>query len=126
MGAEIGFPLGNNHNYVILPGWTSTEKENFYPWLADRLRLAGKTATVYKYKSTEENSEEEVVQDLLTNLNLDENTVLIGHSLGAAMALKVLEKIQKPVAKIVLAGGFMTPKFKDKARPFEKNSELEF
>lgn len=125
-GAEIGFVLANNHNYIILPGWQSGPEDNFYTWLSESLKARGKSVQIYKYKSPEEHSEADIVADLLANLRVDENTVLIGHSLGCVMALKFLERFNKPVAKLVLAGGFITPKFKDKRRPFEKTFNWQF
>ncbi len=126
-GAEIDFKVaGQANNYTILPGWTSGADDNFYPWLQQSLTTDGQTVTTFVYKSSEENSEAEIVEDLLANLKLNENSVLVGHSLGGVMALKWLEKTQTKIAKLVLVGSFMTPEFKDKPRPFAQTLSWKF
>jgi leucyl-tRNA synthetase len=123
VGAEIDFAIQQDNDYILLPGWTSTEKDNFYPWLKENL---GPAAAIVKYKPLDGNSETEVLQDLAARVKLTDKTVLVGHSLGGAMALKLLEQSNQKIAKLVLVASFVTPKFKDKARPFETQMNWDF
>jgi leucyl-tRNA synthetase len=125
-GAEIEFPLAIKSNYIVLPGWTSSEQDNFYPWLTKSLQSTGARAQTIVYKRTEKYPENEIIADLLQKSRLDEGSVLIGHSLGGVMALKMLEKLKQPISKLVLVGSFLTPKFLDKARSFEKELNWNF
>src|SRR6185369_4613564 len=56
---------------------------------------------------------------VLKNAQFDKNTVLLGHSLGSVVALKVLEKLNTPIKRLVLAAGFAERGFADHERPFE-------
>lgn len=125
-GAEIDFEVNIQNNYTILPGWTSTAQENFYPWLENELISAGKQSQTVVYKSALENSEQEIITDLADRITLNSETVLIGHSLGGVMAMKLLEKSDTKIAKLILVGSFLKPEFKDKARPFEDKLSWDF
>jgi len=46
---------------------------------------------------------------VLSGHTVDENTVLVGHSGGAALLLGILEHIQSAVAQAILVAGYMTP-----------------
>jgi hypothetical protein len=46
---------------------------------------------------------------VLANHHFDEQTVLVGHSGGAALLLAVLEHIDTTVAQAVLVAGYSTP-----------------
>jgi leucyl-tRNA synthetase len=126
VGAEIDFQLNKKNNYVIFPGYSSDETENFYPWLMEELSADGSDAQTIVYKSVSENAEPEIIDDLTGRVSLDENTVLVGHSLGGVMAMKLLEKSEVKIAKLVLAASFANPKFKDKARAFEDKLSWDF
>ncbi len=126
VGAEIDFKLNQKNNYVILPGYSSDETENFYPWLAEELSADGSEAQTVVYKSATEHAEPEIIEDLTGRVSLDEDTVLVGHSLGGVMAMKLLEKSEVQIAKLVLVASFANPKFKDKARAFEDKLSWNF
>lgn len=126
VGAEIDFRLNQKNNYVVLPGYSSDENENFYPWLVGELSVDGSLAKTVVYKSPLEHAEPEIIDDLSTRVSLDENTVLVGHSLGGVMALKLLEQSGVKIAKLVLVASFANPRFKDKARAFEDKLSWNF
>ncbi len=71
-------------------------------------------------------TEEEWVATALAATTYDDKAVLVGHSLGAVAALKVLEKLDKPIARLVTVGGFVSKNFKDNPRPFEKTFTWNF
>lgn len=129
-GAEIDFPLRLNgdkkYTYVFLHGFTgSPDVPRFKYWKAE-LEKDGHTVIAPKLPHTDKPSEKEQLEAALKAAKYDGNTVLFGHSLGAPLAMKVVERLKTPIARLVLAGGFTNPEFKDKRRPFEKTFAWEF
>ncbi|MSU73736.1 alpha/beta fold hydrolase [Candidatus Kaiserbacteria bacterium] len=128
-GAEIDFPLVLNekkYTYVILHGFMAKPDEpRFLHWKSE-LEKQGHTVVVPELPNTENPTEDEQVQVALAAADYDEDTVLFGHSLGAVVAMKVAEKLKKPIARLILAGGMADPKFKDHSRNFEKRFKWRF
>lgn len=125
-GTEVNFELEENKNYVCLHGYTASSKDDFWPWLKKELESRGNKVYVPDLPNTKDPDIYEQVKDVLKNCEFDENTVLVGHSLGSVVALKVLEKIKRPIKKLVLVAGFAQPKFKDKKRIFEDKFDWKF
>lgn len=117
-GVEVTFPLDVKHNYVLLHGYNGGPDKGFFPWVAKELKSGGHNVVALQLPHPESPTEEEWVGHVLKNCKFDESTVILAHSLGAAVALKVVEKVNTKIAGLVLVGGFVEPKFKDKARPF--------
>ncbi|PIR84114.1 hypothetical protein COU18_01790 [Candidatus Kaiserbacteria bacterium CG10_big_fil_rev_8_21_14_0_10_51_14] len=130
-GAEIDFPLAlaadtKKYTYVLLHGYHGTaDMPQFLHWKTE-LEKQGHRVVIPTLPNTESPSEAEQVAAALSATHYDHNTVLFGHSLGAVVALKVLEKLSKPIARLVLAGGFVDPKFRDNPRQFEKTFSWKF
>ncbi|HEX4104059.1 MAG TPA: leucine--tRNA ligase [Candidatus Paceibacterota bacterium] len=126
LGTEIDFPLDLNYRYVLLHGYLGSREKHFFPWLRNELTRRGISFICPELPGPDDPKESEQVQFVLQNIQFNENTVLYGHSLGAVVALKVLEKLDHPIAGLVLSGGFLEPKFKDHPRPFENNFNWNF
>ncbi len=120
VGAEINFTLNAKHNYVILHGWNETPETRFYPWLKSQLEFKGMKVDIPALPNPTNPSEEAQVNFVLKNCRFGENTILVGHSLGTVVAMKVLEKLQAKIAGLVLVGGFVSPNFKDHPGLFKK------
>ena len=58
--------------------------------------------------------------------HFSKDTIILGHSLGAVIAPKLLEKINHLVNGLILVGGFFEPLFKDRKRPFESSFRWSF
>ena len=129
-GAEIDFPLvldgKKKYTYVFLHGFTGSPDVARFRYWKSELEKQGHKVIMPVLPNTDKPSEEEQVSTALEAATYDENTVLFGHSLGAVVAMKVLERLKKPIARLVLAGGFADPQFKDKHRNFEKRFEWKF
>jgi leucyl-tRNA synthetase len=127
-GAEIDFPLdvGQKYKFVILHGFKSAPDRPRWLWVKQKLEDMGHEVILPLLPNPENPSEEEWVSTALNCTKFDENTVLVGHSLGAVAALKVLEKIQTPIGRLVTVGGFCSPKFLDESRPFEHSWQWNF
>lgn len=124
------------HHYVIIHGYTGTGDKNGIAadetdnWrLKLRLDLEKQGNTVYcpDLPNTNEPNINEQVDFILKNTKIDENTILIGHSLGGVVIYKLLEKLNKKVAKVLLVDPVVSPKFPDRARPMvEKSNDWKF
>jgi leucyl-tRNA synthetase len=125
-GTEIDFPLDMDYHYVLLHGFNGSPDKVFFPWLRQeftRRQISFVTPTLPHADSP---TEEEQVNYVLQNFQFNEKTVLFGHSLGAVVALKIIEKLEHPIAGVVLAAGFLDPNFLDGSRPFENTFNWKF
>ena len=95
------------NNIFIFHGTEGYPEENWFPWLKGKLEIQGHkvivpqfpTSPVVPAKIAEWFS---VLQNYKTYLN--ENTIIVGHSLGGKFALRVLEKLSHPVKAVFLVG----------------------
>ncbi|EPQ7202155.1 RBBP9/YdeN family alpha/beta hydrolase [Providencia stuartii] len=91
--------------FVIVHGYTASPEKNWFPWL--KAELASLGALVYVPEMPEPLSPEPLKwQQHLKNLaiEIDENTLFIGHSLGCVTVLRFLEQ---QVAKGNKVGGYI-------------------
>lgn len=85
-------------NFFIFHGTGGHPGENWFPWLKNKLDKSGYQTTIPSFPTPEGQSYEA----WLTILNdkeqkINEDTILIGHSLGGLFLLRVLERLEKPV-----------------------------
>jgi leucyl-tRNA synthetase len=129
-GAEVEFEIGNKkletRNFVLLHGFKGSASGIFFPWLKQSLEQKGYKFQAPNLPNPSLPTEEEQVNFVLKNCQFNENTVLFGHSLGAVVAMKVVEKLPHKIAGLVLAGGFTSPVFKDHQRPYNKKFNWQF
>lgn len=127
-GAEIDFPLdiGKKYKFVILHGFQSAPDRPRWLWAKQKLEEMGHEVILPALPDSSAPTEEGWVSTALAAAEYDENTVLVGHSLGSVAALKVLEKLDRPIARLVTVGGFVSKNFKDNPRPFEKTFNWKF
>ncbi len=92
----------SQYNYVILHGYTGRNDKNFIPWLKHELEQRGAKVQAPQLPNTDNPTEVEQVQYVLDNVAFDENTVLIGHSLGGLVAMRVLEKLPHKIHHLML------------------------
>ncbi|MEA2715274.1 MAG: leucyl-tRNA synthetase [Candidatus Parcubacteria bacterium] len=121
-GALIHFPLPKRDvNFVLLHGWEGSPEHNFFPWLKIELEKQGYRVQVPALPSTTKPKVREQVEKVLKTCTFDEKTVLLGHSLGGTVAMKVLEKLPQAIDTLVLAASFIKNRFKDGTH-FEKGT----
>ena len=132
-GAKISFSIANfmlengeKPNFVLLHGYGGTPEKNFFPWVKETLEAQGFNVQTPLLPDTENPTENKQVKYILKNINIDQNTVLFGHSLGSVVAMKVVERLSHPIAGLVLSGTFSRPNFIDHPRPFENTFNWEF
>jgi leucyl-tRNA synthetase len=130
-GAEIDFRLTfakNKTRFMILHGFEGGAKTDFHPWLKDVLEKHGQQVEVPELPNSYHPKEAEQVEYVLTNCKLDENTVIVAHSLGAVVAMKALMKLNKPISGLVIVASAVDPKF-DKfyeSRSFNKDFNWDY
>ncbi len=105
------------YHYVIIHGYSSDSSKGFKPWLKAELEKQGHSVFSPDLPNADEPNVEEQVQYILKHTTIDENTVLIGHSLGGTVLLKLLEQIDTPVAKAVIVDAPIRPVYNDADRP---------
>ncbi len=106
-GAEIDFKLALGRqipNFLILHGRASTAKDNFYPWLKKELEKEGFKVQVPTMPNRKgEPDDVEQADFVQKNCKLNRNTVIIGHSMGGIVAMRLLERGIKIGGLILLA-----------------------
>jgi len=94
-------------NIFIFHGTEGYPKENWFPWLKRELEKKGHVVFVPQFPSPP------VVPakiaewfDVLKDYEqyIDENSILIGHSLGGIFLLRILEKITQPIKAAFFVG----------------------
>ena len=113
--------------FFIIHGISGHSQENWFPWLKKKLEELGHLVIIPNFP----NPDNPKLGEWLDYFNqyqeqLDENSILVGHSLGAPFLLSILEK-QKVKAAFFVAGFCSLPEneFKDKMSDFIKNYDWE-
>jgi len=90
---------------IIIHGAYGHPNENWYPWLKAELEILRQKVIVPEFPTPENQTLENWLR--LFEYKLDENTILVGHSLGAAFILTILERLKKPIKAAFLVAGFI-------------------
>ncbi len=125
-GAEIDFPLaiGNQKKlkYVLLHGYRSNPDNPRWQWIKAELEAMGHEVVIPILPNTNHPKEHEQVDAALAATTYDENTVLVGHSLGGLVAMKVAERLTSKISRLVIIGSAMHPSYPGYIdRPFQKD-----
>ena len=93
---------------IITHGTGGSPEGNWFPWLGGELRRRGVQALIPRYPTPQGQS----LESWLTAFDsacgsLRSGDILVGHSIGAAFALRLLERSAVPVAACLLAAGFV-------------------
>jgi len=88
---------------LVIHGTESNSRQNWYPWLAEELRALGHEVIVPDMPE----ADKPVLEKWLVELKkyedrLNENSVIIGHSLGGPAALHFISKLNKKIGKLIL------------------------
>ncbi|GAA1857466.1 alpha/beta hydrolase [Myceligenerans crystallogenes] len=97
-----------SRNALILHGTGARPEWLWYSWLGSRLRERGYDVVVPHHPGINVDPLADVLPQVLAH-RFDEETVLVGHSGGAALLLAVLERLEVAVAQSVLVAGYSTP-----------------
>ena len=95
------------NNVFIIHGTCGYPEENWFPWLKSELEKLGCKVFVPKFPTPENQSLENwlrVFEDYKQYLNKD--SIVVGHSLGPAFLLNILEKVENPIKAAFFISGF--------------------
>jgi hypothetical protein len=85
-------------NVFIFHGTGGFPEENWFPWLKQELEKEGIRVIIPHFPHPKDHPLPEWLEVLKDyEQYIDEDTILIGHSLGGLFLLRVLERINKPV-----------------------------
>jgi len=95
----------------IIHGWEGTPDSNWFPWLKKELENKGFSVEMPNMPNTMHPKMEEWLGHLKKVIKSpDENTYLIGHSLGVITILRFLEQLEdQKIGGAVLVAGFSEP-----------------
>lgn len=93
-------------NALILHGWGNNSKDNWFPWLKNELELRGWKVWVPDLPHTDKPDIRNWDPFILNSFNINNDTVLIGHSAGSVEILSILGQINTKVKKAILVAGF--------------------
>ncbi len=79
---------------LILHAWTSTAKSNWYPWLKKELEKKGYEVFLPDLPTMASQLPDlsRMMKYLAKNYSFDQDTVVVGHSLGAVLGMRLGEK----------------------------------
>lgn len=95
-------------NVFIIHGAYGNPEENWFPWLKSELEKLGCRVFVPKFPTPENQSLEnwlKVFEEYKQYLN--EDSIVVGHSLGPVFLLNILEKLDKPIKAAFFVSGFV-------------------
>ena len=116
-GGEIVFPVRRAPaDYVFLHCYKGTPEGHFRDWLKRELEREGHKVAMLALPNPAEPNIEEQVAFVLTNAAFTRNTIVVTHSLGGVVALKLLPKLSEPIAKLVMVAPPLRPEFLDHPR----------
>ena len=87
-------------NIFIIYGYGGYSKENWFPWLSDELEKLGHKAIIPNFPNPGNPKLDEWL-NYFEQFKVNEKTIIIGHSLGAAFLLSLLEKHRMKAAFFV-------------------------
>ncbi|MFA5048093.1 MAG: alpha/beta hydrolase [Patescibacteria group bacterium] len=97
-------------NIIIIHGTGSSPNGNWFPWLKIELEKLGHDVFVPWFPTPERQSLENWLKTFEEyEQYLNEDSVVVGHSLGVAFLLNVLEKLESPIKAAFFVAGFIGP-----------------
>lgn len=95
----------------IIHGWGGNPKEGWFPWFKEKMTAVGHEVFIPAMPNAAEPKIEEWVTFLASQVGQpDENTILIGHSIGAQAIMRYLETIDQRIDKAIFVAGWFTLK----------------
>lgn len=94
---------------IIIHGTNGSPDENWLPWLADKIRSTGNEVVIPTFSTPEgQNLDNWRVAFAEQTGELTESTILVGHSMGVGLILRLLESSKVPIAGSFLVSGFVS------------------
>ncbi|WP_412537920.1 alpha/beta hydrolase [Longispora sp. K20-0274] len=97
-----------SRNAVIFHGTGGSPGILWFPWLGRQLTARGYDVDIPHYPGINVDPVDDLVPTILAGHRFDRDTVLVGHSGGAALLLALLEDLDVTVARAILVAGYCT------------------
>lgn len=95
-------------NIIIIHGTGGNPEGNWFPWLKTELEKSGHRVYVPRFPTPRNQSIETWLNVFASyEIYLNENAIVVGHSLGVAFLLAVIEKLDHPIKAAYLVSGFI-------------------
>jgi predicted alpha/beta hydrolase family esterase len=101
-----------NKTAIIIHGYGVTSDECFYPWLKSSLEKSGYTVELPQLPNPTNPNVDEQVDYIVENYPNKKN-IIIGHSFGCPVAMKLVERLNYKIDALVLVSGFIDTNFGD-------------
>jgi predicted alpha/beta hydrolase family esterase len=98
---------------LILHGYGVTKNDCFYMWLKSKLEKIGYVVEVPSFPDNDNPKADYRVKYILDNYP-GKKDLIIGHSFGACVSMKLVEKLNYNFDSLVLVSGCIDAKFNDK------------
>ena len=92
---------------IILHGTGCSPDLYWYPYIKENLENKGYDVWAPDLPNSDEANLNDWLPFVLENGNIDENTILIGHSAGSPLILSILENIDFKIKQAILVSGFL-------------------
>lgn len=97
-------------NVFIFHGYGADPSANWFPWLKEELEKKGYTVFVPAFPDTNNPDRDKWLEHLEQyKEHINEDTIFVGHSLGAPFILNILERLNHPIKASFLVAGFVGP-----------------
>jgi hypothetical protein len=96
-------------NAIIFHGTGGNPDVCWYQWVAGELKVKGYRVSIPYYPTLNKEAVETFLPHVYEDNIIDSETVLIGHSGGAALILSVLEHSSVKIRQAILVAGYATP-----------------
>lgn len=93
-------------NYIIIHGSFGSKDGNWFPWLKEQLQKQGKNVLVPQMPIGVGKQNFENWSDVLKKLEINENTIIIAHSIAPIFVCKYLINNKIKVKKLIFVCGF--------------------
>lgn len=93
-------------NYIIIHGSFGSKDGNWFPWLKEKLETENKSVAVPQMPVGVGNQNFENWSKVLDNLDINENTTIIAHSIAPIFVCKYLITNKIKVKKLIFVCGF--------------------
>lgn len=90
----------------VTHGYTANPTRNWFPWLKQELKKLGLECECLAMPNSDQPNPQAWLEHHQNTLQLDENTLLIGHSLGCIALLNYLAVTQQKVKTAIFVSGF--------------------
>lgn len=92
----------------IIHGYAATPKSHWFPWLCNKLADKNIDYIIYALPNTNNPTKNEWISYLNENISdLNENSIIVAHSLGCITSLLYLQKKGVKIKGIILVAGFI-------------------